>query len=594
MGFRTACIVGLMVIATSAPGQQRISHDLRGQALKKLHAGVPRTEVADLLDRALGEATGKAAKELRDLIGDLRAMAQEDAAHVAPAEGASVEERELIRMQALRYIDEMARRRREMVDLVPRLDSTSAAADSVKQTFISFLRLINGLYNRSVDEYASRLSILREQRAQTPVEEIGDLQVDIHEAQARLDTVLVGQTETLVAAEAVGLDVTDDWADLERFLITRVENQVGRLQIADAERDRLRPQLRDAERAGSAESEIASLRTRLRIADQRVESITASVRTSADMLDRRGVETSQYRRVVIAATGEVTVDILDPKVLGGLLSDVAASVRDWIGLNGPTVLVRLLIIVGLIFIMRLAFRIGWRTIEKSGHVKLPRLMSDMLARMLGPVATILGLLVALSFLGVNLGTLVAGVGVAGIIVGLALQDSMSNLAAGLFILIYRPYDVEDIVSAGGIVGTVRAMGLANTTIVTFDNRVLFVPNRKIWSEVIENRSAEPTRRVETTVRISYHADLDGALDLLKDIAKTHEKILENPAPSAFVCELADSWIEVRVWCWVVTDDWWTTTTELPRLIRLRFQAEGIEVPYPRHIEERITADAENG
>jgi small conductance mechanosensitive channel len=184
--------------------------------------------------------------------------------------------------------------------------------------------------------------------------------------------------------------------------------------------------------------------------------------------------------------------------------------------------------------------------------------------------------------------------VAGIIVGLALQDSMSNLAAGLFILIYRPYDVEDIVSAGGIVGTVRAMGLANTTIVTFDNRVLFVPNRKIWSEVIENRSAEQTRRVETTVRISYHADLDGALNLLKDIAKTHEKILEAPAPSAYVCKLADSWIEVRVWCWVVTDDWWSMTTELPRLIRLRFQAEGIEVPYPRHIEERITADAENG
>ena len=148
-------------------------------------------------------------------------------------------------------------------------------------------------------------------------------------------------------------------------------------------------------------------------------------------------------------------------------------------------------------------------------------------------------------------------------------------------------------SAGGIVGKVRAMGLANTTIVTFDNRVLFVPNRKIWSEVIENRSAEQTRRVETTVRISYQADLDGALDLLKDIGKTHENILEDPAPSAFVGELADSWIEIQVWCWVATDDWWTMTTELPRLIRLRFQAEGIEVPYPRHIEERITADAKN-
>jgi small conductance mechanosensitive channel len=399
--------------------------------------------------------------------------------------------------------------------------------------------------------------------------------------------------ETLVAAEAVGLDVTEDWADLDRLLVTRAEIQVGRMQIAAVERNRLRAQLRDAERAGSAESEIASIRTRLQVAEQRVDGTVASVRRSADMLDRRGVETSQYRRIVIEATGQVTVDILDPKVLGGLLSDMAAGVRDWIGIHGSTVFVRLLIIVGVILIMRLAFRIGWRTIQKSGRVKLPRLMSDMLAGMVGPVATILGLLVALSFLGVNLGTLVAGVGVAGIIVGLALQDSMSNLAAGLFILIYRPYDVEDTVRAGGIVGTVRAMGLANTTVVTFDNRVLFVPNRKIWSEVIENRSTEQTRRVETTVRISYHADLDGAVDLLKDIARTHEKILEDPAPSAFVSELADSWIEVCVYCWVATEDWWPVTTELPRLIRLRFQAESIEVPYPRHIEERISADAEN-
>ncbi len=88
--------------------------------------------------------------------------------------------------------------------------------------------------------------------------------------------------------------------------------------------------------------------------------------------------------------------------------------------------------------------------------------------------------------------------------------------------------------------------------------------------------------------------ISNPLNLLRDIAKTNEKILEDPAPSAYVSELADSWIEVQVWCWVVTDDWWSMTTELPRLIRLRFQAEGIEVPYPRHIEERITADAENG
>jgi small conductance mechanosensitive channel len=125
------------------------------------------------------------------------------------------------------------------------------------------------------------------------------------------------------------------------------------------------------------------------------------------------------------------------------------------------------------------------------------------------------------------------------------------------------------------------MGLANTTIVTFDGRRLMVPNRKIWGEVIENRSVEDIRRVEITVRVSYAEDLNSALEILHDLCKSDERVLATPEPLIFVSELEDSWVEIDVRPWVRNQDWWPLTTDLPRLVRLRFAKEGIEIPYPR-------------
>jgi small conductance mechanosensitive channel len=158
---------------------------------------------------------------------------------------------------------------------------------------------------------------------------------------------------------------------------------------------------------------------------------------------------------------------------------------------------------------------------------------------------------------------------------------MSNLAAGFFILIYRPYERGDLISAGGVVGKVRALGLASTSIVTLDNRLLHVPNRKIWSEVIENRSAEDVRRVEAIAKVSYRDDLERLFALLRDLLNAHEKILPSPEPFVFVTELGDPWITVKVWGWANTEDWWDVTTELPSLIRARFRDEGVETPLPR-------------
>jgi small conductance mechanosensitive channel len=256
--------------------------------------------------------------------------------------------------------------------------------------------------------------------------------------------------------------------------------------------------------------------------------------------------------------------------------------------------VRLLILVAVIFAFRLTARLVWLVIRifwRRTHAS--QLFIDLIGRLFQPTATLIGFIVGLGVLGVNPTTLLTGLGVVSVIVGLALQDSLSNLAAGLFILLYRPYEMDDVVQAGGVVGNVKAMGLANTTIITFDNRRLYVPNRKIWSEIIENRSTEVRRRVEVSLRIGYREDLEAALQTIRDELEKYEKTLTEPEPQVFVTSLGESWVEIAVWPWASTENWWTATTELPKVLQLGLRAAGIEAPVPRREVELKRDQAES-
>ncbi len=500
---------------------------------------------------------------------------------------ASGEEQELIRLRGGPYLERVNDLQEELVELIAELGSAGLAVDSLTLAYDSFSSAWMQLYDRAIKRFVESIGDLREQRASTPPEGLGELESRIQEAQSRLNAILARQMDNLVAADSIGIDLSEEWTLVDRFLAERAESQVGRLQMAVLDRGRLRTQIRDAERVAAPESDIAALRLRLQATSQRVRSIAANLEATADLMDSRELRTTEYRQFVIRATGELTGDVLDPSVMFGLLRDLGGAAWRWVRDNAPTLLVRLLMIVGFIVLFRIGFRIGWWLYRRLGVLKLSRLLTDLVQRLLRPLATLLGLVTGLWIIGVNTAALLTGLGVAGIIIGLALQDSLGNLAAGVFILATRPYDVDDVIEVGGVVGTVRAMGLANTTVVTFDNRRLMVPNRKIWGEVIENRSVERVRRVDVTVRIGYGEDLDRAIGILHALLDEQEKILEKPAPSIFVSELADSWIELAVRPWVRNEDWWPLLTELPRLIRLRFLEEGIEIPYPRREVVRL-------
>jgi small conductance mechanosensitive channel len=190
-------------------------------------------------------------------------------------------------------------------------------------------------------------------------------------------------------------------------------------------------------------------------------------------------------------------------------------------------------------------------------------------------------LIALAQVGISLGPLLAGLGVAGFIIGFALQDTLSNFAAGMLILIYRPFDVDDFVEVGGVSGMVNHMSLVNTTILTFDNQTLVVPNSKIWGDVIKNVTAQTIRRVDMVFGISYTDDIPKTERILQEILDSQEAVLDDPEPIVRVHELGDSSVNFIVRPWVETGDYFETYWAITRAVKMRFDEEGISIPFPQ-------------
>lgn len=193
------------------------------------------------------------------------------------------------------------------------------------------------------------------------------------------------------------------------------------------------------------------------------------------------------------------------------------------------------------------------------------------------------ILAALGQFGVQTASFIAILGAAGFAIGFALQGSLANFAAGVLILVLRPYKVGDFVSSGGATGVVQAIHLFNTEISTPDNIKVIVPNGQIYGNVIEVYSGYEKRRVDLVIGISYSSPISKAMQIVLDLIRAEERILGDPAPQVAVAELADSSVNLVVRPWVKTADYWTVRFDLTQQIKEAFDANGIEIPFPQRV-----------
>jgi small conductance mechanosensitive channel len=191
------------------------------------------------------------------------------------------------------------------------------------------------------------------------------------------------------------------------------------------------------------------------------------------------------------------------------------------------------------------------------------------------------LIAALDQLGVDTTSMIAVLGAAGLAIGLALKDSLQNFAAGVMLVMFRPFKVGDFVEAAGTSGIIEQITIFNTIMRTGDNREVIVPNGQIYADTITNYSARDTRRIDMSFGIGYGDDLLKAKNLLNDIVKGHPKVHADPEPVIRVAELADSSVNFDVRPWVNADDYWPVRSELIEQIKLAFDENGISIPFPQ-------------
>lgn len=336
--------------------------------------------------------------------------------------------------------------------------------------------------------------------------------------------------------------------------------------------------------SSSPESEKASLQLSQLILKQRLNIATESLRNLITIGDKVGLETSEYKRQIFEVTGSITHDLLNTKVILSILSHWSNSMVDWFAENAPQHIFQLFVFALILLIARALAKLTRKVVSKtvaSKNLKLSHLMQDFFISMSGKAVWIIGIMVGLSQIGLNLAPILTGFGIAGVIIGFALQDTLSNFAAGMMLLIYRPFDVGDFVYAGGVDGKVSHMSLVNTTIRTFDNQIIIVPNSKIWGDVIKNVTHERIRRVDMVFGIGYSDDVLKAEEVLADIVTSHPSVLRSPEPMIKLHTLNTSSVDFIVRPWVKTDDYWDVYWDVTREVKLRFDREGISIPFPQ-------------
>ena len=213
--------------------------------------------------------------------------------------------------------------------------------------------------------------------------------------------------------------------------------------------------------------------------------------------------------------------------------------------------------------------------------KYDDMLVDFLKSILNAVLMLFVIVASLDELGVDTTSLVAILGAAGLAIGLSLQDSLKNFAAGVMLLVFKPFRAGDYIEAAGVAGTVKKIGIFTSSMNTPDNKGIIVPNGKIYGDNIINYSAMTTRRVDMTFGIGYDDDLLKAKTVLEQMVKEDERILEEPAPVVAVSSLGDSSVNFTVRPWVKKEDYFAVLWAFTENVKLRFDKEGISIPFPQ-------------
>ena len=248
---------------------------------------------------------------------------------------------------------------------------------------------------------------------------------------------------------------------------------------------------------------------------------------------------------------------------------------------GKILVLALIIILIAMFVGRLTRKIIMRAVEKVPS--LDHSVGNIFYSIARTFIWLFAVLIILDLFGFNTASLLTVLGAAGLAVGLAMKDSLSNIAAGLMLLLLRPYKVGDYVDCGSVSGTIKEMGLFTTTLSTPDGIFIAAPNSVIFGTPVKNYSRNDTRRVDITVGISYGDSLPQGIKILQSLMEKNEIILKDPAPQVLVADLADSSVNLTLRFWVPTAKYWDAFWEIKGQLKETIESAGLNIPFPQRV-----------
>jgi small conductance mechanosensitive channel len=251
----------------------------------------------------------------------------------------------------------------------------------------------------------------------------------------------------------------------------------------------------------------------------------------------------------------------------------------YIGATAFQVVASLLILVVGYLVSKALVTLFKKSLKKT---KLPPLVVEFLGRFLEVLLYVSVILLAVRALGIGVGSVVIGLSaVVGLVLGFGLQDTLTNLAAGVWLAALRPIDLGEVVEVSGKIGSVEGIGLMSTELKTPDNKLITIPNKLVWGSIIVNYTRMPIRRVDVDVGVAYGTDLDRAIKLAMELMKNHHAVLPDPEPGVVLTSLGDSAINLQLRAWAKTEDYWRVKGDLTRGIYELHTREGIEIPFPQ-------------
>ena len=265
--------------------------------------------------------------------------------------------------------------------------------------------------------------------------------------------------------------------------------------------------------------------------------------------------------------------------------------QDNVILFGRTLLLTVLVILVAWIIGKIISRVINKSIGKIP--KIDEAVGKILSSVARTFIWIFAFLIILDLFGVNTASILTVLGAAGLAIGLAMKDSLSNIAAGLMLLILRPYQIGDYVDCGSVSGTIKEMGLFTTTLQTFDGIFVSVPNNSISGGPVKNYSRNPLRRADIVVRIAYGDSLPKAIEVLTVFLKQNELIIQDPAPEVLVSELSDFSVNLNLRFWTKSESYWDAYWNVKEKVKEEIESAGLNIPVPQRVVTVVNAIPQN-